>query len=154
MNTYRVLQIDHVELFVPDRHEAAGWYQRMLGLEIVPEYQDWAADPGGPLMISSDDGDTKLALFKGQPQASRSTAGFHRVAFRVSAGDFMEFLQRLRDRQLKDDRDRPVTSDSVVDHEKAYSVYFSDPYGHRLEVTTYEYEVTRAALIGVRKRAR
>lgn len=54
MNTFRVLQIDHVELFVPDRHEAAEWYRRTLGLEIVPGYQDWAADPGGPLMISSD----------------------------------------------------------------------------------------------------
>lgn len=154
MGTFRVLQIDHVELFVPDRHEAAGWYQRMLGLEIIPEYQDWAADPGGPLMISSDEGSTKLALFQGQPQASRPTAGFHRVAFRVKTGDFMEFLQQLSDRQLKDQHDRPVTSDSVVDHQKAYSVYFSDPYGHRLEVTTYEYEATRAALIGVRKPAR
>lgn len=76
------------------------------------------------------------------------------MAFRVKAGDFMEFLQQLSDRQLKDQHDRPVTSDSVVDHQKAYSVYFSDPYGHRLEVTTYEYEATRAALIGVRKPAR
>ena len=54
LNSFRVLQIDHVELFVPDRHEAAGWYQRILGLDVVPAYQDWAADPGGPLMISSD----------------------------------------------------------------------------------------------------
>jgi catechol 2,3-dioxygenase-like lactoylglutathione lyase family enzyme len=143
---FRVLQIDHVELFVPDRHEAAGWYQRMLGLEIVPEYLAWAADPRGPLMISSDDGSTKLALFEGRPQKSRPTAGFHRVAFRVNAGAFMEFVRRLGDRPLNDHEDRPVTADSVVDHEKAYSVYFSDPYGHRLEVTTYEYEATRAAL--------
>ena len=38
MNTFRALQIDHVELFVPDRYEAAGWYQRVLGLEILVEY--------------------------------------------------------------------------------------------------------------------
>lgn len=151
MASFRVLQIDHVELFVPDRHEAAGWYQRILGLEVVQEYQEWAAGQGGPLMISSDDGNTKLALFEGQPQASRPTAGFHRVAFRVNAGDFMDFLQRLTDRPVKDHQGRPVTSDAVVDHHKAYSVYFSDPYGHHLEVTTYEYEATRAALIGVRK---
>jgi len=55
----------------------------------------------------------------------------------------MEFLRRLTDGRLKDHQDRPVTSDSVVDHKKAYSVYFSDPYGHRLEVTTNEYEATR-----------
>jgi len=154
MASFRVLQIDHVELCVPDRHEAAAWYQRILGLEVVPEYQEWAANQGGPLMISSDDGNTKLALFEGEPQASRPVAGFHRVAFRVNAGGFMDFLQRLTDRPLKDDQGRPVTSDSVADHHKAYSVYFSDPYGHQLEVTTYEYEATRAALIEVRRHAR
>lgn len=151
MNPFRVLQIDHVELFVPDRHEAAAWYQRVLGLGILPEYQHWAADPGGPLMISSDEGSTKLALFEGRPQESRPTAGFHLVAFRVNAQGFTGFLRRLGELHLKDQRDRPVTFDSVVDHEKAYSVYFSDPYGHRLEVTTYDYETTRAALRELRK---
>lgn len=151
MNGFRVLQIDHVELFVPDRHEAARWYQRVLGLEVVPAYEDWAADPGGPLMTSSDDGGTKLALFEGQPQKLRPTAGFHRVAFRVGADGFLKFLRRLSDLQLKDSRGRSVTSGSVVDHEKAYSIYFCDPYGHRLEVTTYEYEATRAALMEARQ---
>ena len=146
MTSFRVLQIDHVELFVPDRHEAADWYRRILGLEIVPGYEAWAADRSGPLMISSDDGNTKLALFEGQPPASRPTAGFHRVAFRVNAAAFMDFLQRLTDWPLKDHQDRPVTPQSVVDHEKSYSIYFSDPYGHRLEVTTYEYEPAHAAL--------
>ena len=154
MPGFRVLQIDHVELCVPDRYEAAEWYQRILGLEVVPGYQEWAADQRGPLMISSDDGNTKLALFEGEPQASRPAAGFHLVAFRVNAGDFMDFLQRLTDHPLKDHQGRPVTSDAVVDHQKAYSVYFSDPYGHQLEVTTYEYEATRAALTGVRGHAR
>jgi len=153
LNSFRVLQIDHVELFVPDRHEAAGWYQRILGLDVVPAYQDWAAEPGGPLMISSDGGSTKLALFEGQPQESRPTAGFHRVAFRVSADAFADFLRRLEDMQLKESEGSPVTLDSVVDHEKAYSIYFCDPYGHRLELTAYEYEATRTALMEIRKQA-
>jgi catechol 2,3-dioxygenase-like lactoylglutathione lyase family enzyme len=121
MDNFRVLQIDHVELFVPDRHEAAGWYQRILGLEVVPALQTWAADPGGPLMISSDGGSTKLALFEGQPQELRPTAGFHRVAFRVRAEAFIDFLWRLEDLQLKGSGGSPVTLDNVVDHEKAFS---------------------------------
>lgn len=153
MNPFQVLQIDHVELFVPDRHEAAAWYQRVLDLDILPGYEDWAADRGGPLMISSDQGSTKLALFEGRPQESRPTAGFHLVAFRVNAQGCIEFLRRLAELQLKDHRDRPVTSDSAVDHEKAYSVYFSDPYGHRLEVTTYDHEATRAALKELRNQS-
>jgi catechol 2,3-dioxygenase-like lactoylglutathione lyase family enzyme len=146
MSTVRVRQIDHVELFVPNRHEAAAWYQRVLGLEIVPEYRHWADDPRGPLMISSDGGSTKLALFDGQPQESRPTAGFHLVAFQVDADGFLAFLRQLEHAQLRDDRARVVTADSVRDHQKAFSVYFCDPYGHRLEVTTYEHDKVRAAL--------
>jgi hypothetical protein len=32
-----------------------------------------------------------------------------------------------------------------MDHGKAWSVYFSDPHGHHLEVTTYEAEAVRSA---------
>jgi catechol 2,3-dioxygenase len=146
MNRFRVRQIDHVEFFVPDPREAAAWYQRVLGLEIVPEFVNWAADARGPLMISTEEGSTKLALFKGEPQASRSTAGFHRVAFVVNGDGFQQFLDRLDQQRLSDERGRSVTSDLVVDHTQAFSIYFSDPYGHRLEVTTYDHAEVRAAL--------
>lgn len=144
---FRVLQIDHVELFVPDRREAARWYERVLGLRIVPECEHWAVD-GGPLMISSDEGSTKLALFEGQPVDAPQTAAFRRVAFRVTADGFAEFIERLPELGLTDARNRDVTASSVVDHEQAYSIYFSDPYGHQLEVTTYDYNATSAHLAG------
>lgn len=131
MDDLRVETIDHVELFVPDRYEAAAWYRRVLGLEVLAEHEDWAEHPEGPLMISSDGGRTMLALFTGDPQASRPTAGFHRVAFRVSGAAFLAFRDRLRDLEA-------VLRD-VRDHDKAWSLYFSDPWGHRLEVTTYDH---------------
>jgi catechol 2,3-dioxygenase-like lactoylglutathione lyase family enzyme len=140
---FKVLQIDHVELFVPDRYEAARWYERVLGLQVVPECEPWAVD-GGPLMISSDGGSTKLALFEGHPVASSPTAAFRRVAFRVDAAGFAAFLQRLPDLALTDSRRQPVTAQSVVDHQQAYSIYFDDPVGHLLEVTTYDYDETTA----------
>jgi catechol 2,3-dioxygenase-like lactoylglutathione lyase family enzyme len=142
---FKVLQIDHVELFVPDRYEAARWYEHTLGLQVVPECEPWAAG-GGPLMISSDGGSTKLALFEGQPASSAQTAAFRRVAFRVKAGGFAEFLRRLPDLALRDSHQRLVTNESVVDHQQAYSIYFDDPYGHLLEVTTYDYDETSALL--------
>lgn len=137
--TFKVLQIDHVELFVPNRYEAASWYERVLGLQIVPECESWAVG-GGPLMISSDGGSTKLALFEGEPAASSRTAAFLRVAFRVTAAGFVEFLERNPDL---------VTKDAVVDHQLSYSVYFTDPWGHQLEVTTYEYGDTSAAIASI-----
>lgn len=128
---FSVHQIDHVELFVPDRYEAAEWYGRVFGLEIVRNYEDWAAG-GGPLMVSSDGGSTMLALFEGEPQRSGEAAGFHRVAFRVDGERFMWFLDRTRELELP--------RSGVVDHEKAYSIYFRDPYGNPFEITTYDYE--------------
>ncbi len=138
-------KIDHVEFFVPDRLEAAAWYERVLGLEILPGYEHWSDDPGGPLMISPDGGNTKLALFTGTPQGERKTAGFHLVAFRVGAEGFVAFLRRLPDLGLLDNHGNPVTPDRVSDHASAFSLYFSDPYGHRLELTTYDVEETKAA---------
>jgi catechol 2,3-dioxygenase-like lactoylglutathione lyase family enzyme len=140
---FRVEQIDHVELFVPDRYVAAAWYARVLGLRVVPEYEHWAADPGGPLMISSDGGSTKLALFEGRSQGDRPTAGYHLVAFRVSGEAFLRFLTRVPGLDLVDHHGRNVTALLAVDHERAFSIYFNDPYGHRLEVTTYDHDVVR-----------
>lgn len=126
--------LDHVELFVPDRDEAAAWYATVLGCERVREAEQWAADPGGPLMVSPDGGRTKLALFAGQPQGARATAGFHRVAFRLPAAAWSHFAARLLGQGI------PTR---VVDHGTALSVYFDDPYGHHLEVTTYEADEVR-----------
>ena len=140
------MQIDHVELFVPDRYEAAAWYGRVLGLRIVKIFEHWAANPKGPLMLATSAGGAKLALFEGEPQSSKPTAGFHRVAFGVDAGEFAAFVRRLEEVELKDDGGRRVTIDSLVDHTQAFSIYFCDPYGHRFEITTYESDDVRASL--------
>lgn len=138
---FTVAQLDHVELFVPDRQAAAAWYGEVLGLVPLPGTDEWAAAPGGPLMISPDGGQTKLALFQGEPQGGRATAGFHRVAFRVSGADFLVFVDRANQMGLQEGERPP----RVVDHHTAFSIYFTDPYGHHLEVTTYEHRVVRAA---------
>ena len=130
------MTIDHVELFVPDRREAAQWYERALGLTILTEHESWARDSRGPLMISGDGGATKLALFEGVPPA-RPDSGFRRVAFRLDATRFAEAIRRLGAVPVHDSRGKPMSPEAVVDHGKASSVYFSDPYGHQLEITTY-----------------
>jgi catechol 2,3-dioxygenase-like lactoylglutathione lyase family enzyme len=137
-NAFRVTQIDHVEFFVPDQYEAANWYQHVLGLEIVAEYEEWAAD--GPLMITSEAGRTMLALFQGEPRGDRPTAGFHRVAFRVDGEGFIQFLTRLDQIAIFNREGERLMADQIFDHKKSWSIYFKDPYGHLLEVTTYDYD--------------
>jgi catechol 2,3-dioxygenase-like lactoylglutathione lyase family enzyme len=133
--------LDHVELFVPDRAQAADWYGRVLGCRPVPGTEEWARHPQGPLMLSPDGGRTKLALFVGEPQGSRPTAGFHRVAFRVSGADWLAFVARLPELGLQEG----TGAFRIVDHTGAWSVYFTDPFGHHLEVITYEADIVRQA---------
>jgi catechol 2,3-dioxygenase-like lactoylglutathione lyase family enzyme len=146
MSDFKVQQIDHVELFVPNRYEAASWFQKVLGLQVIPEFEFWAEDENGPLMISSDGGSTKLALFKGEPQGSQKAAGYQRVAFRVSGAGFMEFLARLESHDIIGVSGSLLTADQVVDHQKSFSIYFVDPYGNNYEVTTYDYAFVAARL--------
>ncbi|PSP33802.1 hypothetical protein BRC63_09800 [Halobacteriales archaeon QH_10_70_21] len=131
----RVDGIDHVELAVPDRYEAAEWYGDVLGFEIVDEFEDWAELGAYPLMISSDGGDTTLALFRGTPSDGRG--GFRRVAFRTAGEEFLAFLDRLDSVPAVD----ATGARNVSDFGSAYSVFFSDPHGYPLEVTTYDYDV-------------
>jgi hypothetical protein len=48
----------------------------------------------------------------------------------------------------------PFAPDSVVDHDGAFSVYFSDPYGKRLGVATYDCDASRAGVTALRGRVR
>ena len=134
---------DHVELLVPNRDEAARWYRQVLGLVPVTSAAGWAENPEGPLMLSADGtmSQTMLALFAGQPQGSGATRGFRRLAFRTSASGFLSFVASLPIAGVANG-DRAV---DVIDHGEAFSVYFRDPYGNHLEVTTYEHDAVRSA---------
>ncbi len=148
-NSFRVAGIDHVELFVPDRRVAAEWYGHVLGFEVMRDFAFWAEPNAGPLIISPDGGRTKLALFQALP-AGRETAqaGIRRIAFGVDGAGFLHFLQRLNSIELHDARGERVTADRVVDHDAAFSIYFTDPWGTPLELTTYEVDVVRRARAG------
>lgn len=138
--------VDHVELFVPSRRAAAEWYERALGLTVVEEFRFWADDPEGPLMIRPPKGGTKLALFRGRPPEGRPTAGFHLVAFRLPAEGFVAFVNDGARRALVDRSGDPLTRKSVRDHGRALSVYFDDPWGHHLELTTYDADDVRGMM--------
>ncbi len=143
---FQVQQIDHVELTVPDRNLAAKWYCSVLGLEVLSDLEFWAEDPRGPLMIGTIDGSTKLALFVGNPTGSKRSVGFHRVAFCCSAEQFQNFLGQLPELRLRNEQGEIVNPNQVVDHRLAFSIYFCDPYGNQLEITTYEHESLRRAI--------
>ncbi len=126
-----VTQIDHVELLVEDLEAAVAWYRRVLGLAEVGRFNPH------PIMIGV--GGTMLALFargltqasgSGQQPAAEPPPGFfRRVAWRVDQEGFVRAQAHLQSQGV------PFTG--PVDHAVSWSIYFADPDGHPLEITTY-----------------
>src|SRR6266540_3385362 len=120
--------IDHVALAVRDVEQSASWYMDVLGFE--RRYEEmW---DGIPTFIAK--GNTAIALFPLHSNDSPSARGTGRIgmlhlAFRANRENFLRAQQDLQKRGIKFE---------FQDHEISHSIYFRDPDGHELEITTYE----------------
>ena len=118
--------IDHVALSVRDVEKAAQWYIDVLGFK---KLYDGMWD-GVPVFIGK--GTTALALF---PVRSKSNSGepadirILHLAMRANRKNFIAAQEELKQRGIKFE---------FQDHEISHSIYFHDPDGHILEITTYE----------------
>lgn len=143
---FRMGRLDHVHIRVPDRAEAARWYQRHLGFEAVEGFDFWASDvDGGPLQISADGGQTMLALFEtseGHPMIPQKTG----VAFSVDAESFMLFARSLPG-EIENPRREALAPGDVVDFDLCWAFDLVDPWGNQYELNCYEYDVVRSELI-------
>jgi catechol 2,3-dioxygenase-like lactoylglutathione lyase family enzyme len=120
--------IDHVAMGVRDIERSAKWYIDVLGFERLHE-EMWN---GVPTFIGK--GNTGIALF---PATHEAKSSGHReirmlhLAFRADRENFLAAQEELQKRGIKFE---------FQDHEIAQSIYFSDPDGHHLEITTYQME--------------
>jgi catechol 2,3-dioxygenase-like lactoylglutathione lyase family enzyme len=142
---FAVTGVDHVELFVADWDDAAAWYERVLGVTPDASFAEWSATGTGPLMLAVDD-TTKLALFERETATRGEAVSPRRVAFGTDAAGFLSFLDRLGTLGLTDRDGDPVSADDVVDHDRSYSLYFTDPDGNLLELTTNDHGAVAAGL--------
>ena len=120
--------IDHVALAVRDIERSAKWYVDILGFERFYEGM-WN---GIPVFIGK--GDTAIALFPVRERESQTAmrsdnSGMLHLAFRADAGNFVAAQNELNRRGIKFE---------VEDHEISHSIYFRDPDGNKLEITTYD----------------
>ncbi len=118
--------IDHVALGVRDVERSAKWYIEVLGFERFHKGM-WN---GVPTFIGK--GNTGIALFPGsqevQSSGRRDIRMLH-LAFRADRKNFLAAQRELQKRGVKFE---------FQDHEISHSIYFRDPDGHQLEITTYE----------------
>ena len=117
-------------LSVRDVERSADWYVDVLGFE--RRYQGmW---DGVPVFVGR--GKTALALFPQgsshlNPPQPRESAGMLHLAMRADRKNFAAAQRDLTSRGI------PF---HFQDHEISHSVYFRDPDGIELEITTYELE--------------
>ena len=122
--------IDHVALAVRDVERSANWYIEVLGFERLHQGM-WN---GVPTFIGK--GNTGIALFPmsshaGPASSVRSGIRMLHLAFRANRDGFRAAQEELKRREIKFE---------FQDHEISHSIYFRDPDGHHLEITTYELE--------------
>jgi catechol 2,3-dioxygenase-like lactoylglutathione lyase family enzyme len=119
----RTQGLDHVAIAVADLDRAEEFYRDVLGLERV--HEEW--DP--PRVVAS--GGSGMALFPAGMFNDEvvGAPGILHFAFRVDREAFEAAQSELSERGIEY---------RFSDHGAAHSVYFSDPDGHRLELTTYE----------------
>jgi catechol 2,3-dioxygenase-like lactoylglutathione lyase family enzyme len=120
--------IDHVALAVRDVERSAAWYCEVLGLE--RRHQDvWGSCPA---VVGI--GTTSVALFpvagpSPQPRPGRDVVAMRHLAFRASRREFENARAALAARGI---------ATETQDHQISQSIYFEDPDGHEIEITTYE----------------
>jgi catechol 2,3-dioxygenase-like lactoylglutathione lyase family enzyme len=118
---FRVEGLDHVALGVSDQAAEESWYRDVLSLG--REY----ADEWGDTPVALTAGGSGLALFKAEGGEPR--AALLHVAFRLDRENFYAAQEDFRERGISFD---------FENHGVAHSIYFEDPAGVRLELTTYE----------------
>ena len=122
----RLRRLDHVSLNVSDRARSIAWYRDVLGLEQRGEARrdDWPVFMG--------EFGACVALFQAQVETTEREAestGLRHVAFMVDRDDLASAQTRLGEHGV-DFR--------FEDHGNAHSIYFPDPDGNVIELTTYE----------------
>lgn len=129
----RIAGLDHVAISVADVEESAQWYCDVLGLE----RQHPGMWGGTPVFVGNDHASVALFPLKeraesrppGQKGRHGGRPSILHFAFRTSRDDFEAAQRGLRERGI---------AFEFEDHEITHSIYFHDPDGHKIELTTHD----------------
>ena len=121
----RLEQIDHLALRCASPDATKDWYINILGFEHVFPGQ-WS---GTPIVLRL--GSTFITLFPQKDNEPPSTNGraWHLALRAATHADFQTAQSELQARGI---------AFQFRDHDIAHSIYFTDPDGFLLEITTYD----------------
>jgi catechol 2,3-dioxygenase-like lactoylglutathione lyase family enzyme len=121
------LQFSHVGIYVTDLETMAAFYHRVMGFPIT----DRGPLHGAEMVFFSRDPREhhQLVLVAGRPPGLPDKV-INQLSFRVeSLGEVLRFYRRIRSAE-------GVSDIHPICHGHAWSVYFRDPEGNRVEVYT------------------
>lgn len=126
---FKLHQLDHVAITVADLARSTRWYCDVLGFE----HQYPGRWEGVPVMLGL--GPTLIALFPAQgpdlPWVPEKNIRIAHFALKADRANFLLAQAELAAQGIKA---------IFQDHDISHSIYFHDPDGHQLEITTYELE--------------
>lgn len=122
----KIERLDHIALVVSDLDRSEKWYTDLFGLVPVYKNEWWTTTER---FFSA--GETIVALFQNEdidpPPRNRNKPGCH-FAFRTDRASFEQYLDELPNRDI---------SFRFEDYKVTRALYFSDPDGYQIEITTY-----------------
>jgi catechol 2,3-dioxygenase-like lactoylglutathione lyase family enzyme len=128
MARYNNQGLDHVAIAVSDLERSQRFYEEVLGLERI--HEQWEV----PIVLAANG--SGLALFNRDLHTSSTpddvgppAVRILHVAFRVNRAGFDEAQEALAEQGI---------GSRFSDHGLSHSLYFDDPDGHQIELTTYE----------------
>jgi catechol-2,3-dioxygenase len=123
---FQIEALDHVGLIVQHMERAVQWYQEVLGMQ--RRYQEVWTGKRDPVVMAT--GNVQVALFLPRsPDDLRAHGIDEHFALRVDRANFEQARRELEERGI---------GVQMWDHKICLSLYFFDPDGNQIEITTFD----------------
>jgi catechol 2,3-dioxygenase-like lactoylglutathione lyase family enzyme len=129
--------VHHITIVGADRQTSIDFWEGVLGMPFVFEQPNLDNESESHLYFDPGDGRliTVFTNEEREPEPSRTSTGIgcvHHIAFAVSKATFDQAVERLEE--------RGISNSGVKDRGFMDSIYFDDPLGLLIELSSYRFE--------------